>query len=257
LCTIAPSYLLEQVPDLAEKYDCPPDGSAAELDYLKLNGDLYWLQPPDVEIAAEHVWYRGKAASKEQLNELAASAQRVGIELPPGFLNFMGSDELIERMFLGGDIFYLSDSLVKCNPEDDEEGGGYVIRFLSDQQSCRFWALYVAPGGYHCVVKTPEDVHCWICDNEEEGGEPDENHPKPQRFEDIPIACGPLDLTLAHPNFEEWLVVKYFNGWCSAIMRNRELTKSQTEYLDNFWPRKQSGRLSTGKWESPGVLAVS
>jgi hypothetical protein len=243
LCAIAPGYLLKQRPDLAEKYDCPPDGSAAELDYLELNGDLYWLQPQDAEISAGHIWDRGKAASKEQLDELAASAQRVGIEFPPGFLDFMGSNELIERMYLGGDYFYLGDSLVKCNPEDDEGGDGYVIRFLSDQQSCGFWNLYMAPGGYHCVVATGDDVHCWICENEEEeedDGEPEEIHPKPQLFEDIPIACGPLDLSLDHPNFEEWLVMKYFDGWCSATMRKkgRELSKSQTEYLDNFWPRK-------------------
>jgi hypothetical protein len=240
LCAIAPGHLLKQRPDLAEKYDCPPDGSAAELDYLELNGDLYWLRPQDAEISAAHIWDRGRAASKEQLNELAASARRVGIELPLGFLHFMGSNELIQRMYLGGDYFYLGDSLVKCNPEDDEAGGGYVIRFLCDQQGCCFWALYIAPGGYHCVVQTWNDIHCWICGNEEEDGEPDENHPKPQLFEDIPIACGPLGLSLAHPNFEEWLVMKYFDGWCSATMRKkgRELTKSQTEYLDNFWPRK-------------------
>jgi hypothetical protein len=230
LCAISPGYLLKQRPDLAEKYNCPPDGSAAELDYLELNGDLYWLQPQDAEISAGHIWDRGKAASKEQLNELAASAQRVGIEFPPGFLDFMGSNELIERMYLGGDYFYLGDSLVKCNPGDDEAGGGYVVRFLSDQQSCGFWNLYMAPGGYHCVVATGDDVHCWICENdEEEDGEPEEIHPKPQLFEDIPIACGPLDLSLDHPNFEEWLVMKYFDGWCSATMREkgRELSKSQ------------------------------
>jgi hypothetical protein len=241
LCVIAPGHILKQRPDVAEKYGCPPDGSAAELDYLELNGDLYWLRPHDAEISATHDWYRGRAASKEQLNELAASAQRVGIEFPPGFLDFMGSDELIQRMYLGGDYCYLGDSLVKCNPEDDDAGGGYAIRFLCDQQSCDFWALYMAPGGYHCVVQMQDDVHCWICArNEREGGEPDENHPKPQLFEDIPIACGPVRLSMDHPNFEEWLVMKYFDGWCYATLKkkDRELTKSQTEYLDNFWPRK-------------------
>jgi hypothetical protein len=245
LCALAPSYLLKQRPDLAEKYNCPEDGSAAELDYLRLNGDLYWLQPLDPETSEGHIWDRGRAASKEKLNELAASAQRVGVEFPPGFLTFMGSDEFIQHMYLGGDYFYLGDSLVKCKPEDDKEGGGFVIRFLSDQQSCCFWNLYTAPGGYHCVVQTVDDVHCWDCAEEEEyeDEEAEENHPKPQLFEDtdIPFACGKLDMSLAHPNFEEFLAMKYFDGWCSATMRHKErkLTKSQTDYLDNFWITKK------------------
>jgi hypothetical protein len=223
-----------QRPEFGEKYDLSREGATADLDYLELHGDLHWLQPLDDETAESHKWFRGQCASKETLDALVVSAQRVGVEFPEAFLKLMGSTELMERMYLGGDYFSLGPSLVKCNPEDDREGGGYVIRFLSDQQGVRYWALYVAPGGYHCVLDGHNDVHCWECGEEMQY----EDHPK-YVHEGIPVACEKLDITLVNPSFESWLAMEYFDRWYSGTLYNgHALTERQTEYLDHIWPKK-------------------
>ena len=242
LCAIGSSHIFSQRPELAERYDIPLDGAAADLDYLELNGDLQWLQPLDDETAKSHVWDQGCAASEKRLLALVESAKGVGVEFPKAFLKMLGSNEFIQRMYMGGDFFDLGPSLVKCNPEDDQEGGGYAIRFLSDQQGCGYWALYVAPGGYHCVLDAPDDVHCWKCLDEGPYGRENlhfEDHQKYKTHKGIPVACDKLDISLAHPDFESWLAMKYFDGWCSATLYDgRELTETQTEYLDHFWPKK-------------------
>ncbi|CZR55367.1 uncharacterized protein PAC_05254 [Phialocephala subalpina] len=218
-----------------------PSNAKIHLDFLELNGDLYWLQPPSDDLSA-HTWPRGTGVSKERLDELVAQGQRVGIEFPKAFLTLIGSTKLIERFFLGGDYFYLGPSLVKCNPEDDNNGGGYVINFLSDQQGCRYWALYLAPGGYHCVLNAPCGVHCWKCADEGPYGGPPieyEGHPKYELYEGVPIACEKLELFLAHPSFEAWLAMLYFDAWCDMGWRaGRDLSESQREYLEHFGERK-------------------
>jgi hypothetical protein len=221
---------------LKDKYNAPAEGALADLDYLKLNGDLHWLQPFDEAGPETHLgWPRGKGASKEELDALVASGKRVGVEFPPGFITVMGSTDLIERFFLGGDFFSLGPSLVKCNSDDDSIG--YVIRFLSDQQGCGYWALYIAPGGYHCVL-FGNDVHCWSCSLY---GSPTriEGHPDRTFDQGILVACQKLDVTQSHPNFEAWLAMRYFDGWCCAI-KDKEYPERLMEYVDNFWLKKRS-----------------
>jgi hypothetical protein len=228
--------MLDRRPEL--KYSPPAKGALPDLDYLRLNGDLYWLQPYEEITENEHPWDRGSGVSKERLDALIASGRRVGIEFPSAFLTMMGSTELMQRMFLGGDYFCLGPSLVKCNSEDDKNGDGYVIQFLNDQQSSCSWVLYVAPGGYHCVLNASDRVHCLKCDRGPYCGPPIawEGHPKHQLHEDIPIACERLRVSQDHPSFEAWLAMKYFDGWCAATLDgDRELTKRQTKYLDHFW----------------------
>ena len=154
----------------------------------------------------------------------------------------MGSTELMERFFLGGDYFCLGPSLVKCNSDDDNDGSGYVVNFLYDQQSCYFWALYVAPGGYHCVLNAPSDVTCWKCTDNVYGHIPwdFDGHPRCKRHEGIPIACEKLMISLANAEFEAWLAMRYFDGWCSMTLREegRELPDDLLAYLDNYWPKK-------------------
>ncbi|KAH9204721.1 hypothetical protein DL95DRAFT_418030 [Leptodontidium sp. 2 PMI_412] len=76
-------------------------------------------------------------------------------------------------MYLGGDYFSLNSAgLVKCKPQDDKDGGGYIVRFMCDQQGCGYWSLYLAPGGYSCVMDCPRDVECWECQRQDQRGHP-------------------------------------------------------------------------------------
>jgi len=177
--------------------------------------------------------FRGKPPSKEKLDELVASAARVGVEFPGAFLTILGSAELMNRMFLGGMFFSLGPNLVKCNPEDDDDGGGYVIRFLSDQHGCWTWSLYLAPGGYHCVVAAEpgytSDVHCSGCENTDG---PEEGHPRYEPFEGIPRACDELHLEFVGADFEECLALTHFSRFCGwSLFQGREMTDSQKEYI--------------------------
>lgn len=103
---------------------CTPN-SLTHLDFLELNGDLHWLKIPEPEDAlSAATWPQGTGVSKERLDELVEQGKRVGVEFPQEFLKFMGSTELMQRFFLGGDYFDLGPSLVKCNADDDNGGGG-------------------------------------------------------------------------------------------------------------------------------------
>ncbi|KAE8450688.1 hypothetical protein EG329_006033 [Mollisiaceae sp. DMI_Dod_QoI] len=241
-CTISPfnSICRRSLDSLERIYS----QATAHLDYLELNGDLHWMQPPDPEIAGSNSWNRGQGVSKERLDQLVASGKRVGVEFPKAFLTLMGSTDLMERMFLGGDYFDLGPSLVKCNSDDDKDGGGYVIDFLSDQQCCRYWSLYVAPGGYHCVLNAPYGARCWKCaEVGPYGGDQVvwDDHTKCEVHEGVPIACEKLGVSLAHPNFEAWLAMNYFDGWCSIALRTgKDLTESQREYLNHFGQREEA-----------------
>ncbi|KIM94541.1 hypothetical protein OIDMADRAFT_184245 [Oidiodendron maius Zn] len=216
---LPPCYASTSGPGPNKDHDHSGTGNStlADSEYLELNGDLHWLQPLSESALECHEWPQGEPASKEHLDELVLSAKRVGVEIPQAFLTFMGSKELIERMWLGGNYFFLGQSLVKCNPEDDKEGGGYAIRFFCDQQGCEFWSLYVAPGGHHGVLRR-DDVDCWLCSDQSlygNTGAAVDNHPNPKLYEGVPIACKKLDLWLDSPNFELWLAVTYFSG-CGA-----------------------------------------
>ena len=211
------AYISSPIANEKDHYSGKTNSTLAGSEYLELNGDLNWLQP--VIGSRPHVWDRGEPASKEHLDRLVLSAMRVGVEIPQAFLTFMGSKELLERMFLGGDWISLGPSLVKCDPEDDKGGGGYVIRFLCDQQSCRFWFLYVAPGGYHGVLRSAgdHDVHCDCL--EEYPGYTFDDHPTPKLYKGVPFACERLYLEIASlesPSFELWLAFTYFSGYRSA-----------------------------------------
>ncbi|KAF8848360.1 hypothetical protein BDZ45DRAFT_285019 [Acephala macrosclerotiorum] len=234
--TISPSHSIRRGHDSKDLGQPYFPNSLTHFDYLELNGDLHWLQPPSPEdtlLAA--AWPQGNGVSKERLDELVAQGQRVGVSFPPAFLTLMGSTELMSRFFLGGDYFDLGPSLVKCNPDDDKSSGGYVINFRSDQQCCNYWALYVAPG-YHCVLYAPYGVHCWKCvDVGPYAGIKWKDHPKYDTFEGVPVACEKLELSLAHPNFEAWLAMQYFNGWCRTWRtKGRELSEWQREYVEHF-----------------------
>jgi hypothetical protein len=215
------------------------------VEYLELNGDLSWLGPIDEASAKEAPkWWQGEAASQKELDEVQATAKRLGLQLPPGFLRMMGSNDCIGRMYLGGDYFSLG-SFVKCNPADDQNGGGYVIQFLSDQQGCGYWNLYITPDGYHCVVRSTDNVECWRCSDRGPNGGPYgtgpvdfEGHEKYKTHEGIPIACEDLELRFDHPNFEAWLAMRYFGGWCYGTLSNKgKLDERQLEYLDYFRSR--------------------
>lgn len=112
----------------------------------ELTGDLEWLagQPTPAE------WSIGTEPVAE-LPELEAACDRLGLSLPPAFLDFMRSAELQSK------IRSCTACYVDVGPVPARAPGadGHLIRFLADQQGCLFWYLYVTGSGTdtgHAVV---------------------------------------------------------------------------------------------------------
>ncbi|KAJ7165074.1 hypothetical protein C8R46DRAFT_1098105 [Mycena filopes] len=205
-------------------------GMNPNLEYLQLDGDLHWLRAQPPEIAAEHDdWPRGVAASADEVRKLNAHVENLGLTLPPGFAAFAGTQDLIERMHLGGSTICLGE-LHKCAPEQDGGKGGYVCRFLCDQQGCGFWGLYMDNVGHTCVVTTDSqwDFLCACC------GDPQMYSP-PVVHEGIPQAHPELKFLYVEGEWEEWMARMYFNGWLWGTMwANREVVGWEKEYLQHF-----------------------
>ncbi|WP_442511491.1 hypothetical protein SH528x_003172 [Novipirellula sp. SH528] len=115
-----------------------------------------------------------------QLNTVIGSANQYGIGLPNVFLDFVSDPTLHKNLrSANGDYLDLAESLL---PVFD----GYLVRFLSDQQGCAFWYLFLSlDGSDHCVVSSYE-----YFDADDMDYEPDE--------------LSPDDFTYFSPTFEDF-----------------------------------------------------
>ncbi|KAJ7026581.1 hypothetical protein C8F04DRAFT_1125041 [Mycena alexandri] len=215
-------------------------GMIPSLEYLHLNGDLHWLQAQTPEIAAEHVWERGRAASVEAVQKLVADVERLGLTLPTGFATFIGTQDLIERMHLGGSTISLGE-LFKCTPEQDGGNGGHIARFLCDQQGCGYWGLYMDTAGHSCVVCAEDwsDFGCgWV----------DRYTQLPVVHEAIAEADATLRFICVKAEWEEWIANMYFDGWIwGTLWAGREVVGWEMEYVRHF--EKQKDTVSGGHEE--------
>lgn len=130
----------EQSPFHNQSHYAVPDHAA--------DGSFHWLR----EAPSHRKWAIGDTRAEElpsQLTSLTASAKRNGFTLPAEFVTFISNPELHKRIrSTSGDYLDLSESAL---PFED----GYLIHFLSDQQCCVHWFLYVNGDGLdHCVVVT-------------------------------------------------------------------------------------------------------
>jgi len=190
------------------------------LDYLDLKGDLSWLTPlDDLTAKAMQHHQQGPAASSTQVDDLVASAERLSLTLPPEFVRFIRNKELQYRIpSSSASYFKLSTvGLIKCPASIDGGVGGYLLRFLCDQQGCGYWVLYLAPGIGHCVLSMALDPQGEDAYNEEEVEEMVDEEVITQeeldkvKEEGVPVALiGSRYVFLAGASFEEFLATMYF-----------------------------------------------
>jgi hypothetical protein len=113
---------------------------------------LAWLGPLDERTDQQMQVHRDRQVTSGKLDQIVASAQRLGLSLPPSFLRLMGSPELQNRIPSCTACYYsLSDSVIPC-PGSEQ---GYIVRFLNDQQEVLLWYLYLTPAGEQCVLVSP------------------------------------------------------------------------------------------------------
>jgi hypothetical protein len=108
-----------------------------------LDGSLSWLGAVDVEAD------RRSAAIRQQLSAIMVQAELLGLTLPPAFVRFMSSQELLARVpEYAGSWFTVWDTQLDPLPGTS----GYVLRFMNDQQDCVLWYLYITPDGQEAVL---------------------------------------------------------------------------------------------------------
>jgi hypothetical protein len=113
---------------------------------------LAWLGPLDARTDQQMQVHRDRQVASGKLDQIVASAQRLGLTLPPSFLRLMESPELQERIpSCTACYFSLSDDIISC-PGSEQ---GYIVRFLNDQQEVLLWYLYLTPAGGQRVLVTP------------------------------------------------------------------------------------------------------
>ncbi|HEY7094311.1 MAG TPA: hypothetical protein VH393_14095 [Ktedonobacterales bacterium] len=113
---------------------------------------LAWLGPLDERTDQQMQIHRDRQVASGKLDQIAASAQRLGLTLPPSFLRLMGSPELQERIpSCTACYFSLSDDIIPC-PGSEQ---GHIVRFLNDQQEVLLWYLYLTPAGEQRVLVSP------------------------------------------------------------------------------------------------------
>ncbi|KAJ4185349.1 hypothetical protein NW767_004411 [Fusarium falciforme] len=250
------SHLFKLSEDIAEQLGFDgvdeisiPDGPTS-VEYMNLNGDLFWMEPLDPHTARRmEPHHRGPAAGDPKLiDKLIADAEKLGLELPPGFVTFMRSEELQYRIPSAQAAFFLlgEDGFRKCPDKIDNGLGGYIIRFFVDQQWCWVWSLYIYPGGC-AVLGSPGDTNC---DPEEaasqllkEGRATQEEIDRAREM-GFPVTYAmENDFVLHSLGFEEFLATTYYEELMFYVMNYEQtgISKGLRDYLDHNY-RKKGGQ---------------
>lgn len=233
-----------------------PDGPAS-VEYLHLNGDLSWLEPLDTDTAQSMMpYHQGPAAEDPKLiDKLVADAERLGLELPPGFVTFMRSQELQHRIPSAQAAYFTlgEDGLRKCPERTDSGLGGYTIRFFVDSQWCWVWSLYIYPGG--CAVlggsEDPNGDPKDAADQLLEEGVATQDEVDRAREAGFPLANARRDDLVLHSlGFEEFLATTYYEELIFYVTHEEtEVSKGLRDYLDHNYRKKRAA--STGREQGP------
>ncbi|KAJ4312260.1 hypothetical protein N0V84_010027 [Fusarium piperis] len=250
------SHLLKPSDEIAEQLgfdgvdeiSIPDEPTSVE--YLDLNGDLSWMEPLDTETAESMMGHhQGPAAEDPKLiDKLIADAKKLGLELPPGFVTFMRSEELQYRIPSAQAAYFTlgEDGFRKCPSKTDNGLGGYVIRFFVDQQWCWVWNLYIYPGG--CAVlgssgdlnSDPKEAADQLL---EDGGATQEEIDRAREM-GFPLAHATKDDLVLHSlGFEEFLATTYYEELIFFVTHEEtEVSKGLRDYLDHNY-RKKGGKV--------------
>ncbi|RSL60072.1 hypothetical protein CEP54_006935 [Fusarium duplospermum] len=234
--------------DGVDEISIPPGPTSVE--YLNLNGGLSWLVPlPPQTEQAMMAYHQGPAAKSGRfIDKLIRDAKKLGLELPPGFVTFMRSEELQYRIPSAQAAYFTlaEDGFRKCPDKIDNGLGGYIIRFFVDQQWCWIWNLYIYPGG-SAVLGSSDDLNLDPKEAEdlllEEGMATQEEIDRAKKM-GFPLTY-PMgnDLVLHSLGFEEFLATTYYEELIFFVMGGEgEVSKGLRDYLDHNYRKKGGGK---------------
>jgi len=202
------AHALTQRDYLKERFhDITSESTAPNLAYLRLDGSLSWLPPLDpVNKAEMGPHHRGPAIRSKALGKLIAEAERLHLRLAASFLTLVRSIDLQYRIPSScAAYFEVGSHFVKCPPSMDRNAGGYVIKFLQDQQGCWYASLYLDPMGQHCVFFSALNPH--ECAEEEDEDEDEDD-------DVVPMDAFAKDAVLKAMDFEEFLYHTWMDELC-------------------------------------------
>jgi hypothetical protein len=201
-------YAYDSIPPIAES---------------QFTGTLDWLQPPEqgsLMPMSEDPHAPGETQHfTPQLEKIAAQAEQLGLTLPPGFLQFMASPELQDRIpSCTACYFSLGKEIIPCPGSEN----GYLLRFLNDQQDCLLWYLYLTPKGEHCVV-----VSAYLLDDEEDDSGPLSENAMNNVVRNTQVCA---------PSFESFLYRFWLENtlWFNLNEAEAPLTDAQRAYLAHY-----------------------
>ncbi len=136
----------------------PCDGTYQLYPYTSLpplpepDESLSWLGPLNDSVDAQMSVHRNAPEERGALDTIIAEARALGLSLPHSFTRLMASPELQDRIpSCTACYFKLGDHLIPCPGAN----GAYIVPFLSDQQDCVLWYLYLSPEGASRVLAFP------------------------------------------------------------------------------------------------------
>lgn len=178
-----------------------------------------WLKNEPVQ----HEWslrdWNGTVAVDLQKIEAAA-----GFALPPSFLTFLRSPDLHARIRSCTACYLELPEFVVPTAGAEE---GHFIHFLSDQQWCLHWSLYLSATGEQCV----------ICSEEAYGFEADDQNAPDNQSKDQMQAIDLIKEGVAFcaPSFSEFLYRFWIENeiWYN-LNEGVPLTPIQQSYVDHY-----------------------
>ncbi len=187
---------------------------------------LAWLGPLDERTDQQMQVHRDRQVASGKLDQTVASAQRLGLTLPPSFLHLMGSPELQELIpSCTACYFSLSDDIIPC-PGSEQ---GYIVRFLNDQQEVLLWYLYLTPAGEQRVLVSP-----YMLDEVAQGGPMNEQ--TRQAVIGNTFECAP---TFAAFIYRFWLENVI---WFKLEEQSATLTDGEQAYVAHYERRNAAGQ---------------
>ena len=163
-------------------------------------------------------------SGQEPLTEPYLNLRRqIEVALPPSFDTFMLSPDLHSRIrSVTACYLEMPDFMVRTHGVEE----GYLFHFLSDQQWCCHWNLYLNQNGEHCVLGSSAAFGFEDDDDEANNNEADKVSSLDLREEEVWVCA---------PDFSNFIYRFWLENELWYTLRDKEpLTEEQKAYVAHY-----------------------
>ncbi len=178
------------------------------------------------------------AQAREKVRHVTTQAEQLGLVLPATFTRLMAAPELYTRIpTYAGCCFYLDEAQLDPLPGSED---GFVVRFLTDQQDCILWYLYLTRRRDEAVLAVTDPYPKAPSAHLERLSRPDEDGPLTDEQRQAVVA----NIYACAPSFEVFV----YRWWLEATIYMKlhwydstPLTEEERRYLahcrERYWPK--------------------